>query len=48
MSDGSLKANLLLDHPIGIVVDEPWDLVSDAAPTLDLVLSYANGLRGIR
>lgn len=40
-ADGSQKANLLLAHPSGIAIDEPWYLVSNADPTLDLVWSYA-------
>ena len=35
------KANLALAHPKGRPVDEPWFLISNAAPTLDLVWSYA-------
>ena len=41
LSDGSQKANLLLAHPSDIAIDEPWYLVSNADPTLDLVWSYA-------
>ena len=37
----SHKANLVLAHPKGLPVDEPWYLISNAAPTLDLVWSYA-------
>jgi hypothetical protein len=40
-AEGSQRANLLLAHPSGIAVDEPWYLVSNADPTLDLVWSYA-------
>jgi hypothetical protein len=40
-ADGSQKANMLLAHPSGIDIDEPWYLVSNADPTLDLVWSYA-------
>ena len=40
-ADGSQKANLLLAHPSDIAIDEPWYLVSNADPTLDLVWSYA-------
>jgi len=36
-SDGSRKANLVLANPSGIVIDEPWYLVSNAEPSLDLV-----------
>jgi hypothetical protein len=39
-ADGSQKANLLLAHPSDIAIDEPWYLVSNADPTLDLVWSY--------
>lgn len=39
-SDGCQKANLLLANPAGLPVDEPWYLVSNADPTLDLVWSY--------
>ena len=39
-SDGCQKANLLLANPTGLPVDEPWYLVSNADPTLDLVWSY--------
>jgi hypothetical protein len=39
-SDGSRKANLLLANPSGIVIDEPWYLVSNAEPSLDLVWAY--------
>jgi hypothetical protein len=40
-ADGSQKANLLLAHPSGLPVDEPWYLVSNAAPAVDLVWIYA-------
>jgi hypothetical protein len=40
-AEGSQRANLLLAHPTGIGVDEPWTLVSNAPPQLDLVWSYA-------
>jgi hypothetical protein len=39
-SDGCQKANLLLANPAGLPVDEPWYLVSNADPRLDLVWSY--------
>ncbi len=39
-ADGSQRANLLLAHPSGIAVDEPWYLVSNLDPTLDLVWAY--------
>jgi hypothetical protein len=38
---GNQKANLLLAYPTGIPVDEPWYLISNAHPSLDLVWSYA-------
>jgi hypothetical protein len=37
----SHKSNLALAHPTGLPVDEPWFRISNAAPTLDLVWSYA-------
>jgi len=40
-AEGSQRANLLLAHPTGIGVDEPWTLVSNTPPQLDLVWSYA-------
>jgi len=40
-SGASFKANLALAYPTGLPVDEPWYLISNAAPTLDLVWSYA-------
>jgi hypothetical protein len=40
-TDGSQKANLLLAYWSGTVVDEPWYLVTNADPKLDLVWSYA-------
>ena len=39
-ADGSHTANLLLAHPTGLAVEEPWYLISNAEPTLDLVWSY--------
>ncbi|MFZ0407540.1 MAG: hypothetical protein WAM11_05450 [Cyanobium sp.] len=36
----SQKANLLLAHPSGDPVDEPWYLVSNAELALDLVRTY--------
>jgi hypothetical protein len=36
----SHKANLVIAHPQGLLVDEPGYLISNAAPTLDLVWSY--------
>jgi hypothetical protein len=39
-ADGSHTANLLLAHPTGLAVEEPWYLISNAEPSLDLVWSY--------
>ena len=39
-ADGSHTANLLLAHPTGLAVEEPWYLISNAEPALDLVWSY--------
>jgi Transposase DDE domain len=39
-ADGSHTANLLLAHPTGLAVEEPWTLISNAEPSLDLVWSY--------
>jgi hypothetical protein len=39
-ADGSHTANLLLAHPTGLAVEEPWYLISNADPGLDLVWSY--------
>ena len=38
--DGSQRANLLLAFPTGLPVEEPWYLVSNADPALDLVWAY--------
>jgi hypothetical protein len=38
--DGCQRANLVLARPVGIGETEPWYLVSNADPTLDLVWSY--------
>lgn len=40
-ADGSQSVNLVIAHPTGLPVEEPWYLVSNAAPSLDLVWSYA-------
>jgi hypothetical protein len=40
-ADSSQRANLLLAHPSGISVAEPWYLLSNLDPTLNLVWSYA-------
>jgi hypothetical protein len=39
-ADGSHSANLVLAHPTGLEVEEPWTLISNAEPSLDLVWSY--------
>jgi hypothetical protein len=39
-ADGSCTANLVLAHPTGLAVEEPWYLISNAKPSLDLVWSY--------
>ncbi|MFZ0407695.1 MAG: hypothetical protein WAM11_06245 [Cyanobium sp.] len=39
-SDGPRTANLLLAHSKGLPVEEPWYLISNADPGLDLVWSY--------
>ena len=39
-ADGSHTANLVLAHPTGLPVEEPWYLISNAEPALDLVWSY--------
>jgi hypothetical protein len=41
-SKGRQNVNLLLANPAGIKIDEPWYLVTNAIPTLDLVWIYAN------
>jgi hypothetical protein len=38
--DGQRRANLVLARPIGIKASEPWYLVSNRDPTLDLVWAY--------
>jgi hypothetical protein len=38
--DGQRRANLVLARPVGIKASEPWYLVSNRAPTLDLVWAY--------
>lgn len=40
-ADGSQSVNLLLAHPTGAAVEEPWYLISNAELSLDLVWSYA-------
>jgi len=39
-ADGSHTANLVLAHPTGLPVEEPWYLISNAEQSLDLVWSY--------
>ena len=39
-AEGTQRANLLLAFPTGLAVAEPWYLVSNADPTLDLVWAY--------
>ena len=38
--DGSQSVSLVIAHPIGLPVEEPWYLISNLAPDLDLVWSY--------
>ena len=38
--DGCHRANLVLARPVGIGASEPWYLVSNLDPTLDLVWAY--------
>jgi hypothetical protein len=38
--DGSQRANLVLARPVGIAASEPWYLVSNLDPSLDLVWLY--------
>jgi hypothetical protein len=40
-AEGSQRANLLLAHPTGLAIEEPWYLVTNAPLQLDLVWSYA-------
>ena len=40
-ADGSQMANLVLAYPTGLPVEEPWYLISNAEPSLDLVWAYA-------
>jgi hypothetical protein len=39
-ADGSQSVNLVIAHPTGLPVEEPWFLISNLAPDLDLVWSY--------
>ena len=40
-ADGSQSVNLVIAHPTGLPVEEPWYLISNAEPSLDQVWSYA-------
>ena len=40
-ADGSQSVNLVIAHPTGLPVEEPWYLISNAEPSLDRVWSYA-------
>jgi hypothetical protein len=40
-ADGTQTVNLVIAHPTGLPVEEPWYLISNAEPSLDLVWSYA-------
>ena len=39
-ADGSQSVNLVIAHPTGLPVEEPWYLISNRAPDLDRVWSY--------
>ena len=39
-ADGSHTANLLLAHPTGLAVEEPWYLINNAEPSLAPLWSY--------
>jgi hypothetical protein len=39
-ADGSQSVNLVIAHPTGLPVEEPWYLISSAEPSLDRVWSY--------
>jgi hypothetical protein len=39
-ADGSQSVNLVIAHPTGLAVEEPWYLISNAGPSLDLVWAY--------
>jgi hypothetical protein len=39
-ADGSQSVNLVIAHPTGLPVEEPWFLISNRSPDLDLVWSY--------
>ena len=40
-ADGTQTVNLVLAHPTGLPVEEPWILISSAEPSLDLAWIYA-------
>jgi len=40
-ADGSQSVSLVIAHPTGLPVEEPWYLISNAEPRLELVWSYA-------
>ena len=39
-ADGSQSVNLVIAHPTGLAVEEPWYLISNAGSSLDLVWTY--------
>jgi len=39
-ANGRQTVNLVLAHPTGLAVEEPWYLISNAEPNLDLVWGY--------
>jgi hypothetical protein len=39
-ADGNQTVNMVLAHPTGLPVEEPWYLISNAEPSLDLVWNY--------
>ena len=39
-ADGSESMSLRIAHPTDLPVEEPWFLISNRAPDLDLVWSY--------
>jgi hypothetical protein len=39
-ADGTQTVNLVIAHPTGLPVEEPWCLISNLDPGLDLVWSY--------
>jgi hypothetical protein len=40
-TEGCQTVNLVLAHPTGLAVEEPWYLISNVEPLLDLVWNYA-------